>query len=1164
MAANQELTPGFMVVHGNHMEQLRDLVVAWMQRYPLAPLENETVLVHSNGIAQWLKLALASDEGLGIAAAVQVELPARFTWQMYRRALGDEAIAARSPLDKQPLTWRLMRLLPDLLDDPVYAPLAQFLGDDPDLRKRLQLAQRLADLFDQYQVYRADWLADWAAGRDQLQGLRGPAQAMPLASRWQPALWRALADDLGAQSASGSRASVHQAFMAAMRSGDGPGGLPRRVIVFGLSSLPAQTMEALAALSRVSQVLLLVHNPCRHHWADVVADRELLTHQFRRHERKTPMPAQDMDYLLHQHAHPLLAAWGKQGRDYISLLDAHDDPASYRDRFEAIQQRIDLFASGDCGHLLGQLQDDILELRPLAETRETWPAVAVQDDHSIRFHVAHSALREVEILHDQLLARFNADPDLRPRDIIVMVPQIDDYAPHIEAVFGQLPTGDMRSIPFTIADQRQRGSEPVLIALEQLLGLPHSRITASEVLGLLEVPALRARFGIDVNDLPLLQRWIDGAGIRWGLDDDWRAARGQSAGLEQNTWRFGLRRMLLGYASGQGEAWKEIEPYDEVGGLDAALLGPLLRLLEAVEEAAGQLAGQYDAQGWTELLRGLLQRFFIAADEHDEALLIRLQETLDEWLQLCDEAQLHEQLPLTVVREAWLEAQDGRQLSQRFLAGAVNFCTLMPMRAIPFRVVALLGMNDGQYPRASTHMDFDLMAHDYRPGDRSRREDDRYLLLDALLAARDHLHVSWVGRSNRDNAVQPPSVLVAQLRDHLAAGWRLAGHDDTPGAGQALLDAMTSEHPLQPFSRQYFDPQQSSLFTYAHEWASLHAAAPGSPAAVALAPLTDATLDASTLHRFLRSPVDAFFGTRLSVHLDERVAEGSDEEVFVHDPLQRHGLRARALETAQRILEIAPDISVDTAIADATVRLQRSGMLPMAGFGDQLRDELRQTLTDQMRRLRRAQEIWPKTMPGRQVRVMVGDTMLEHVFADLRSDGRGGLARVGLAVGTLAPAKKSTGANFKWHRVLAAWINSVLASAGSEPLATMLIAEDASLMFPPVLDATSAERQLELWAGAWQAGMQRPLPVCMHTAIAWLQARKGRSDPLIRARQAYEGGYDDVTAGLDRSAALRRQYPDFDALVADGEFFTLAENLYGAMLEQTPHNIAAQLDEVPA
>ena len=346
-----------------------------MRRYPLAPLENEIALVQSNGIAQWLKLALAEDPeeddmgGCGIAAAIDVQLPGSFMWQLYRMVLGRDEIPPKSLLDKAPLTWRLMRLLPELIDQPHFEPLQRFLTHDTDLRKRYQLAERLADLFDQYQVYRADWLEDWAAGRHQLRNGRGESKALNPANCWQAELWRALLLDVGEEGMAQSRAGVHQRFIERINTLDqAPPGLPSRVIVFGISSLPAQALEALAGLARFSQVLLCVHNPCRHHWSDIVADKDLLRNEYKRQARKAGMPVTIDPQTLHQHAHPLLAAWGKQGRDYISLLDSYDDPSSYRAAFR--DGRIDLFSESEPTTLLNQVQDDILELRPLNETRE--------------------------------------------------------------------------------------------------------------------------------------------------------------------------------------------------------------------------------------------------------------------------------------------------------------------------------------------------------------------------------------------------------------------------------------------------------------------------------------------------------------------------------------------------------------------------------------------------------------------------------------------------------------------------------------------------------------------------------------------------------------------------------------------------------------------------
>ncbi|MGP1664425.1 MAG: exodeoxyribonuclease V subunit gamma, partial [Rhodanobacter sp.] len=646
------IQPGLMVLHGNRLEDLRDLLTAWLARTPLQPLENELMLVQSNGIAQWLKLALArapDNGGLGISAAIDVQLPGRFLWDAYRAVLGKETVAITSPFDKSRLTWRLLRLIPQHLDDHAMAPLRAFLGDDPDWRKRHQLALRIADLFDQYQVYRANWLDDWEHGRDELHDvLRNRRTGLDAGQSWQAHLWRLLLDDVGPAQRDNHRAAVHRAFVERIQTlpARAPA-LPRRIVVFGISSLPQQTLEALTALSRFSQVLLVVANPCRHYWADIIEERELLSANQRRHAGKPGLPAEPRYEDLHLHANPLLAAWGKQGRDYIRLLDAFDQPDQYRQQFSDINRSIDLFHDAGDDSLLHQVQQAILDLEPLPLTpqlRRPWQA----NDPSLRFHVAHNPQREVEILHDQLLAMFEqaaqTGQPLAPRDVIVMVPDIQTYGPHIQAVFGRLSPHDPRYLPCSVADQPIRGSVPLLVALEHLLALPESRFAVSDVLDLLDVPSLRARFGFEDSGQPTLRRWIEGAGIRWGLDGAQKSQLDLPA-LEQNSWRFGLRRMLLGYAVGEGESLDGIAPYAEIGGLDAALLGPLSLLLDRLEHYWHVFATPATPDQWHERLHALLRDFFDADEGDDSMRLSQLGEALDDWQQACAEAAFADAVP---------------------------------------------------------------------------------------------------------------------------------------------------------------------------------------------------------------------------------------------------------------------------------------------------------------------------------------------------------------------------------------------------------------------------------------------------------------------------------------------------------------------------------------
>ena len=1221
------LRPGLMLVHGNHAETLRDLLVEWVTRYPLAPLENEIILAQSNGIAQWLKLAFAADAdagrgeqdaerpGLGIASALDISLPSRFLWRVYRAVLGADAVPETSPFDQSRLVWRLVRLLPEVMARPEYAPLRRFLTRDTDLRKRFQLADRLADLFDQYQVYRADWLAAWAGGEDVLIDARGARRRMPQEQRWQAALWRTLLEDVGTApcdpggGSNAGRATVHEAFL--LRAGgwpkdDRPSGLPRRLMVFGISSLPRQSLEVVAALARWTQILVCVHNPCQHYWAEIVSDKDLLRAERARQRRRDGLPADLSEDSMHLHAHPLLAAWGKQGRDFIGLLDEHHEAAARagdEGRVSPIGQCIELFGSPGGDTLLQQLQDDIRDLRPLAETRALWPPVQPARDASIRFHIAHSPQREVEILHDQLLAAFNAEASLRPRDVVVMVPDIDTYAPHVQAVFGLLDREDPRYIPHSVVDRGRRSTDPLVQALERLLDLPHSRLAVSDLLDLLEVPALRRRFGIAEEDLPQLHRWIREANIRWGLHAEQRASLdlpAQADAMAQHTWRFGLRRMLLGYAVGpDGGAWKGIEPCDEIGGLDAALLGPLVQLIERLDAAWRTLREPATVANWVTRLRTLLADVFTPEGSDETYTLLQLETALQEWQEVCEEAALTETLPLSVVGDHWLSRLDAGGLSQRFFGGAVTFATLMPMRAIPFRHVCLLGMNDGDYPRARIPIDFDLMGQDCRPGDRSRREDDRYLFLEALLSARDHLHISWVGRSITDNSPRPPSVLVAQLRDHLAAGWRLAGVTDAPQGsasvdpGQALLQALTQEHRLQPFSAQYFppDPDASAWFTYAHEWRPARAdrsqplspdeakrhpgnATPDSrpsPASAQAPSGSETTLDdrpdvaaGARPHRsltrpdallpvlsrdqplsvreladFLKAPVKAFFRQRLGVFFELDDPAGEDQEPFDLSALGYWQLRDELIRAQSEAL--GQGGAIDRARTERLARIRRRGDLAPGAFGGAMAEELVAPMDNLFARYQRAIERWPHPVEEEEIRFQIVVAEQVRELADwlggIRTDSRGRRGRVVLETSDLVTSNQ-----YRGDRLIRHWVAHLAGHLTGAPVCTLAISPVGEVELRS-LEVDEAKVRLAALLTAWHEGMRRPLPLAAKTAFAWLKG----ADPLTTGK-VYDGAFKQ-TGECATDAYLARAYPDFAALCASGEFAMLAETLLRPLLD---------------
>lgn len=1115
--------------------------MSWMAAHPLSPLENEVILVQSNGINQWLKLALArdvSEGGCGIAAALDIKLPARFFWQVYRAVLGKDQVPDSSPFDRPLLTWRLIRLLPQLLSEPVFAPLARFLKDDGDMRKLHQLAQRLADLFDQYQVYRADWLEDWGNGLDVLRTSRKGSEPLPENLLWQPQLWRALLADVPESERGTSRAALHQRFLQHAQTipeDERPAGLPARLIVFGISSLPQQSLEVLAVLGRWTHIFMCVHNPCEHDWSDIIADKDLLRAERARQRRKPGMPQVIAEGDLHQHAHPLLAAWGKQGRDYIGLLNEYDNHESYASTLAPVIPRIDLFTSNGEDTLLHQLQEDILQLRPLVETKEKWPEIDARKDESLRFSITHSAQREVEVLHDRLLAALAADPTLKARDIIVMVPDINGYAPHIQAVFGLMERSDPRYIPFTVADQGPRQNNPLLGALESLLTLPQSRFAVSDLLDLLDVPSVRQRFGIGEEQLPLLHRWISAANVRWGLHAQQRQSLELPLSPEQNSWFFGLQRMLLGYAVGSGDAWQGIEPLDEIGGLEAALIGPLSHLLNCLDETWRQLCEPASPPVWGERLQALLSGYFAEDDGDDGFILVRLHTELETWLEACESVDLQAGLPLSVVREHWLAQFDQSGLTQPFFGGAVTFATLMPMRAIPFRHVYLLGMNDGDYPRNRVPMDFDLMGRDYRPGDRSRREDDRYLFLEALLSARERLHISWVGRSIHDNTERPPSVLVAQLRDHLAAGWKAKNDGE-------LVHALTAEHRLQPFNRDYFS-KGSELFSYAHEWRAGMDADVSADAPQPLSPVgQEGALTLRQLADFLSDPVRSFFRQRLNIYFELEDAGSEDQEPFDINALENWRLQDELIRAQKWALEAGE--SRQDILRQQLERIERRGELAPGEFAAVLSEDLAEPMETLFASYQSVLDEWPKTLANEALAFETAGVNVSDWLGDLRANASGDRARVVLeSIGIIKDR------NYRLDRLLPYWVAHLAGHLGGQPMHSIIISKNGTAELPP-LEIADAQALWQQLIETWQQGQLRPLPLAVKTAFVWLKKdgtaqSQPESDAGLAARDAYEN-HDPANMKFgerDSNPYLARAWPDFATLWSGGEFAELADKL---------------------
>ncbi len=1202
------LRPGLIVLHSNQLEVLFELVLRVMQQHPLPPLQAEQVLVQSNGMKHWLELQLASPQGLGICAATRMDLPSTALWRMYRQVLGAQRVGEHMPLDKDALCWRLLRLFTQGLEDPVYAPLKNYLSHhpaDPDLpgplaspaRKAYQLALQVADVLDGYQNHRADWLQDWAKGEDHIRGWRNQVQALPESQRWQPALWRCLLQDVQQDkpgmaetqtSAMHSRSQVHQAFMQAMAEPPpSAAGLPPRVVVFGISSLPLSTLEALAAVAQVSQVVVAVTNPCQMYWGDVRPQRAstpwgLSPSATRFAAQRWQALVDDATVEPHpdasdtnaptapENGHPLLAAWGQQVRDQLHLVDV----------FEAHPQaRVAAFvdpAEPEPASQLHQLQSDILNLRPTAECQHRRQPT----DTSIQWVQCHSAQREVEVLHDQVLGWLKDDPSLDPRDIMVMVPDMPHFAPHIRAVFGRTAAGQALHLPYSVADQTV-ATHPWLQALDPLMQWPQWRLSLADWQALFEVEAIQQAFGLRSDDLATLSQWLQASGVRWGMDALHRQQWGMAPDLpdaDHNTWAFGLRRLLLGYASGTdplsdplGQAWGDTVPTPGVGGLDAALISRLLDWLQTMADWGDTMDQAHTPAQWQAVLAPMLKRFFKPTQEAEERLLERLHAGLADWVGLCTQARLDTPVPAVVVREHWLQNVAAPGLHQRFLGEGVQFASLMPMRSVPFRVVALLGMNDGDYPRVQAPRDFDLMANPAwrRMGDRSRRDDDRYLFLEALLSARERLYISWQAWRTHDHQPLPPSVLVGQLRDHMRQTWD----------SEAPIQSM----PLQAFSPSYFLPG-STLTTFDTHWAlaaqalhsvSMQAPMPepalamdqAAPEALAsathsvngvLAPLTEGAPTGHALarwHGMLRQPLSVYYQDRLRIHFDAPDADHESEENFELNPLQRHQALTGLLRSA----------------SGEAVGLHHSGMLPLAGFGEIAIGALQAQLDALRAHTQGLRSQHPLPWAAPSVDMDLGDGgQLGGEFDphEWWCDEHDRVLHIEYSPSKLL-RKTATKEPLRarMHKLTRSWLQHLVLCASGWEGTSVVVGLDALACWPS-LAREHAHRQLQDLAALYQLAWDQPMPLACQAAGEWLATLQsfatGDESALPAAERHARAVFEDhVGTGVRwpgehrLSPVLRRHWESFEQLLPHLPVWSA--RFYGPLLADlvlTRHNPA--------
>jgi exodeoxyribonuclease V gamma subunit len=650
---------------------------------------------------------------------------------------------------------------------------------------------------------------------------------------------------------------------------------------------------------------------------------------------------------------------------------------------------------------------------------------------------------------------------------------------------------------------------------------------------------VRQRYGLSQADVAQLHAWLADAGVRWGLDAEHRQPWGIDPAMpdaDQNSWGFGLRRLLLGYALGpqaQQPLWQQTAAQPGVGGLDAAVIGGLLQWLEDMNRSLLALRADHAPADWLPLMQALLERFFKADDDADQRVLDQVLAPLQDWLADCVLAGFDEPVSLGVLRSHWAAQLDAIGLQRRFAAGGVQFATLMPMRAIPFKVVCVLGMNDNAYPRSPTPRDFDLISQPghARAGDRARREDDRYLFLEALLSARQRLYISWQGRRASDHAPLPPSVLVAQLLDHLNQTHL------QPDKQKKVFSAPLQ--PLQPFSAAYFQ-RGSGFATYAAEWATARRAPGLSVVGTGAGEPPPALLNNASLLTLLRQPLEVFFNHHLQVQLDAPLDEDDDNE-----PFGLKGLNAYKL-TQQVLVSTQPEALLQ--------RLQYQGELAMAAGGQAQQAQmlaLQQRVRAQCQPWQQDSDVdLPLQVYGLQAHGAGlglnwgGDPLRWRLHTD------GTALQLAMRAGNVKQDKR-----IRLHTLVSLWLGHLTANAAGTVTTSVLIGEDGVLCLQP-LPQPQAQALLEDLVALYQQAWAAPLPLPLKTACAYVTAcaKAAQSKTpqyqvqrgLTAARTAFTGRRD-APGEHQTSLYVQRVFASFDDMDLD-LFIALAEQLYSPMM----------------
>jgi exodeoxyribonuclease V gamma subunit len=890
------------------------------------PFAIEIVCVPTRGVERWLaqrlshQLGTAVDSDDGVCAAVDFCSPRRLIARTLGNGIGT---TAEDPWQPGRAVWPLLRVIEEARGESWLGLLWSYLGDrergpgpagEPDAKaqvrgdRRWSIARHLAGLFAAYGSSRPAMIHRWLSGDD----VDGSGRPLPADRAWQAELWRRLRAEIGGPS------PAERIRTAAAQLAESPAGtdLPSRLSLFGATRIDPDHLLVLRSLAHHRDVHLWLPHPSAALW-ERIATASADTTPALGSRAATPTAAAA--------EHRLLSYLGRDARELQLMLASPAEPTGSAQVLDIALPRTDPWPD----HLLGWLQSDIAGNRPPAPIEER--PVLRAADRSIELHASHGPDRQVEVLRELLVGLLADDRTLEPRDIVVMCPDIETYAPLIAASFGldvkeseaEHPGHRLR---VRLADRSLRQLNPLLSTVSRLVALADSRMEASAVLDFCSSPPVARKFSFSTDEIDRLHDLVPRSGVRWGLDAEHRSRYGM-AQFAQNTWSAGLDRLLLGVAMDESEERfiGTALPMDDVDSSDVDLIGRLAECVDRIRTITDSFAVPKSLPAWCEDLKRAIELLTLVtpADSwqvaHAYAQISALAPAAS------DPGEQPVELGLAEVSALLADAFRGRASRANFRTGTLTICTMLPMRSVPHRVVCVLGVDDGVFPRHAQLDGDDILALDPWIGDRDPRSEDRQLLLDAIMAAQDHLLIIYAGLDPRTGARRPPAVPIGELLDCLDLTARTE-------SGLPVRHVITTEHPLQPFdARNFVAPESGAGFSFDRaSWrGALAARSPRSepPATFgsrSLPPLELPSLELDDLLRFFNHPIRALLRDRAGLSLREEEEQSAEQIPIALSGLDRWAVGDRLLRRSLSGLDLERLVAAEW----------RRGRLPPRRLGD--------------------------------------------------------------------------------------------------------------------------------------------------------------------------------------------------------------------------------------